>query len=466
VLHEGRIRNGRWCDWAKANCFRPGQYAAPSTMEEIARIVRESGRLRVVGGGHSFNDAMATEDTLLTLDNYAQLMSVAQIPNGNSAIAHVQTGMRLRDFTRQLKEKGYAVSVAGSTDAQSIGGLIATDVHGTGRDHGFLSESIRSLRIVDARGNVNWFERGSDVFHGAIGGAGMCGVVIEAKIEVEPAYNLAKAVKVVCRTWAENNIDALLRENHHLSFYYFGGFARRNEDETGCLLNVRMNKWNRTVDPPTTMRKLVTMQSELGDLLFSGFLFDIARMLHVLSPFIRIGMWLYGFTVNHREVVYPAADGFPRTLYFRHDEIEYGIPFDEYQECLREVRELLIAEKYPSIIEVRFTPDKTEALLGPGVGRRTVFIELAPGMSAGSDVLFSKFEKIMLKYKGQAHMGKKTYLNNEQFARMYPRETLVKFLAAARTQDPDGKFRNAWTDRLFGSMELDEKRNLPDRKVE
>ena len=65
-------------------------------------------------------------------------------------------------------------------------------------------------------------------------------------------YNLETAVQIVDRDTAEENIEALLAEHSHLSFYYFGGFARRDsqENERGLAV-VRMNTWDRTDEPPS-----------------------------------------------------------------------------------------------------------------------------------------------------------------------------------------------------------------------
>ncbi len=452
VLHEGRFRNGVWTEWARAFSCRPAQYVEPATEEEICRLVRESTNVRVVGAGHSFNRGVLTDHTMISLNRFNKVLLRDHPSKPGFKIATAQAGVRLRDFTRILWDAGASVSVAGSTDAQAIGGLIATDVHGTGRDHGFVSESILSLRIVDALGTARTFRPGDDVFHAAIGGAGTCGVVIEAEIECEPAYRLAKAVKVVDREWAEDNIEGLLQENTHLSFYYFSGFARTPEQENVPGLNkVRMNKWNRTLDPVDPFRVFHKISDELGDMLFSGFLFDIARWFHVADILARNSLRVYAFVVNSREIVYPSSEGFPRTLYYRHDELEYGLPFERYRECLREIRRLLIALRYPLIIEVRFTPDhRTAGLLGPGAGRRTAYLEITPSMARPTDAVLAKVEQVILRFGGKPHLGKKSYINRQEFDATHPPAVLQRFHGARRSQDPDGKFLNEFTGRLLG----------------
>ena len=417
----------------------------------MCRLVASADKIRVVGGGHSFNDAALSDELLLSLDQLNAVTVRDDPSRPGSKIADVQAGIRLRDLNKILYEHGVALPVAGSTNAQSIGGLIATDLHGTGREHGFLSETLLSLRIVDGRGKVATFRPGDDVFYAAIGGAGTCGVVVGAELRCEPTYNMSKAVKVVPRQWAEANLDRLLEENTHLSFYYFGGLTRSAEQEARAELSpVRMNKWNRTVDLPDRGRALIKITDELFDLIFSGHLIGLARVLHVTDWLARTSMALYALAVNHRAVVYPAKEGFARLLFFRHDEIEYGVPRDALLPCLEEVRTLLRDRRYPAIIEVRFTPDHSQGLLGPGVGRPTAYLELAPSMSRSTDPIFREFEAIVLRHRGQPHLGKKVYLDQRQMDDVYGSERMERFRAARRTQDPAGKFLNAFTERLLG----------------
>ncbi len=150
VLHEGAIHPAPACGRTGTGPSPAGRSAseAPESEQEICRIVKESVRLRAVGGGHTFNASPLTDGTMLSLDKYAKVLSVDSV----NRLVHVQAGIRLRDLTAELLKHGLALPVQGSTDAQSIAGLIATDIHGTGRDAGFLSTNLRSIRLVDGEG--------------------------------------------------------------------------------------------------------------------------------------------------------------------------------------------------------------------------------------------------------------------------------------------------------------------------
>jgi L-gulonolactone oxidase len=129
--HEGRFEDGAWENWSRTYAERPAQVVAPEDEAALCMAVADARRLRVVGGGHSFNATPLCADTMLTLDAMAGPPCV----DARRGRVRVGAGVRVRDLNRALWAQGWALPVLGSTDAQSIGGLIATDLHGTGRDH-------------------------------------------------------------------------------------------------------------------------------------------------------------------------------------------------------------------------------------------------------------------------------------------------------------------------------------------
>ncbi|HLL04060.1 MAG TPA: D-arabinono-1,4-lactone oxidase [Myxococcaceae bacterium] len=447
TLHEGRYsrQRGVWRNWSGVVSVQPRRYEAPETEAEVCRIVRESTRLRAVGGGHTFNDSTRTEQTLLSLDRYNRVLAVDTAERR----VRVQAGIRLRELNKVLARHGLALPVLGSTDSQSLAGLIATDLHGTGREHGFLSEQVLSLRIVNARGEAETFLPGSDVFHAAIGAIGTCGVVTEVELRCVPAYHLEKSIWVIKRSEVDRDLERLLRMHSHVSFYYLGGVD---------VEHVRMNVWDHTgTDTPLSkLQRLRKMVGELSDMIFSGYLLGFSRCREQNRFLAALGLRFNKLTMHARRSVYPASTGFGRKLFFWHDEIEYGVPHEHFRQCLKEVQELLKRRGLFAMVEVRFTPDKSQALIGPGVGRRTCFIELAPSLAYGEATIASLFheaEEIFLAYGGQPHLGKATRAVDGQ--RMFG-ERFTRFQQARLRQDPDGKFTNAFTDRVLGVPRAEE----------
>ncbi len=429
--HEGRFDGERWHNWSESYSVRPARFAQPSTEAAISELVKGSDKVRVAGAGHSFNDSPLTTGTLISLDKYNQVLEI----DADKGVATVQGGIRLRDLNRVLEMHGLALPVLGSTDAQSIAALVATDLHGTGRDHGFLSEQIRCLKVVGADGVAKSVRPGDPLFHATIGGLGTTGVVTEVELSLEPAFRLEKRTKLVDRAWAEKHIDQLLAEHDHVSFYYPAG---------GEAKSVRMHTWDRTERPAERSWETKMAQSELSDFVFSAYASGLAEKVAAA----RADAPLNKLLAPEKSVVAPSSRAFGRRLFYRHDEIEFGVPFERYREALRDIMELLKARDYTSIVEVRFTPDRSQGLLGPGVGRRTAYIELATPLSQATAEIYAEVEAIFRRHGGQPHLGKKTNMTSDDMLATYG-DRFKQHQAVRQRQDPGGKFMNRFTEQVF-----------------
>ncbi|HLL03276.1 MAG TPA: D-arabinono-1,4-lactone oxidase [Myxococcaceae bacterium] len=448
TLHEGRYRSWLrlWRNWNGTICCRPESFKMPETEKDLCDVIRDASRkslkVRVAGGGHSFNASPATSGLLLSLDRYNKILRIDR----KARVVRVQAGIRLRDLNIELKRHGLAFPVLGSTDTQSIGGLLATDLHGTGKTHGFLSEQVLSLRIVDAAGNAEDFPVHSEICRATIGALGTCGLVIEAELRCVAAFNLEKSSWLVQHSWIDEHIDTILQEYDHVSFYYIGGIGAEH---------VRMNVWRRTGRVPSPLLRLRKVLSELFDMAFSGYLLNLSRGLHRSRFFAGIGFFLFNLVMDSKVSIHPAATGFARKLFYLHDEIEYGIPRPHFQECMRELEGLLYRERLVAIVEVRFTPDTSQALLGPGTSRETCHIELAPSLTSNPEKIqhiFAQAERIFWRYGGQPHLGKRTPgLNPSQMRNMYG-ERFARFQRVRQAQDPKGMFMNDFTTQVFGEV--------------
>ena len=185
---EGRVRGGRFRNWARNFVYRPTNFFQPETEEEIVNLVKNSDKLRLFGSGHSFNAGVVSDATLVSLDKYSGVVPKDLPPNQMA----FKGGTRVRDIVKILLAKGLAFKALPSHDAQSIGGILSTDVHGTGKNWGFVSEMVVSLKIIDGTGEVHECTPADDLFKAAIGGIGAVGIISEVE---KPGRSKPKLVK-------------------------------------------------------------------------------------------------------------------------------------------------------------------------------------------------------------------------------------------------------------------------------
>ena len=503
--HESQWRDGRWSNWNRDVKVYPEKYANPERREAMVDLLQRNGSLRMVAGGHAFNISSSMGGTrdepigaLVTLDDYlldptdggrprpwiriSDAAARYNLPAQQAdRVVHVSAGMRLRDFGRAMWTEGLALPVAGSTDAQSIGGLIATDLHSTGHTDSFLSQQLLQVTALSGGGQVVDFVKDEAIPRGTpgrwrwhdptdgsaresawlplAGALGTAGVVIEAVLKLDAAFNLLKAQQFVPRTWAEENIHLLLDPKqsdplfayHHVSFYYAGGDGPQIE-------TVRMNTWKRTQLPVSEGTEIIKTARELFDHVGSAFLPDtLLNLAHMQAPIPgqeppQGDRWLK--ELNKRlPLVLPANEAFAQKLFFQHDEIEVGIPlngrngsvdYDIFRGAIEDTQILLQEQEFKTIIEVRFTPDTSEALLGPGVGGPTCYIELATPLGEYSKSriveVFQLSDRLMReRYRARPHLGKKTSVTFREMANLFGARW-EEFQRVRQSMDQHGKF--------------------------
>jgi L-gulono-1,4-lactone dehydrogenase len=92
--------------------------------------------------------------------------------------------------------------------------------------------------------------------------------------------------------------------------------------------------------------------------------------------------------MDGRSDVYPSAEGFARKLFYRHDEIEFGIPYEVHRECVKELEAMLQEKDYVTIIEVRSRPTNRtgSSAPAPGGGQTSTLLSSSTRRKAGPGV--------------------------------------------------------------------------------
>lgn len=433
---EGRVQQGVYGNWLRRFRYRPTRYVRPTTEAELVDLVRTSRALRLVGSGHSFNDGVVTDHTLVSLDRYR---GVVWTDLDRKQVAF-RAGTRMRDVVKELFRHGLAFQALPSHDAQSIGGILSTDVHGTGgHAWGCVSQSVVGITVVDGRGEVHRCGPSDDLFKAAIGGVGAVGVIAEVVVQAVDRFNVEQRTQSSTLSFVERHLDRLLEENDHLSLYLFP-FSDR------CQINT----WNRTTEAQSfagPFRELLTTSADALLAAWLGNLMAYTRLLPALSP------------ITHRlkrgtDLVLESNQAFNRTIYHLHQELEFTVAFEEtFATCRRflELYQTMYRTGLPyTVIEVRFTPaghDRT--LIGAGRDRRSTWIDLLCDDSHGFETYFAAAEGAMKDIGARPHLGKYCQDHRRPDLVKVHGEHLARFLGLVQEHDPEDRFANDFTRRLF-----------------
>jgi FAD/FMN-containing dehydrogenase len=429
---EGRVRDGFFKNWAHRFGYRPINFVQPETEEEIVALVKSAGKIRFFGSGHSFNAGVVSDETLVSIDKYAGLVK----KDGNRVT--VKGGTRMRDVVALLLENGLAFEALPSHDAQSIGGILSTNVHGTGRDWGFVAETVTRLKIIDGTGEIHECTPLDDLFRAAIGGIGAVGIISEVTVEAVERFNVEQKFELLDYDFVKTNLDTLLANNKHLSLYLFP-FADKCQVST----------WNPTEKPKSFLNELREFIAISFDALSSAWFGNLMAY----TGFLPRSNCTYGFK-RGTDLVMESNKAYNRTIYHLHQELEFTVPFEEtWEMCERFLRlyEDMYSKEMPyTLLEIRFTPaGHDNTLIGAGHDRHSTWIDLICNDSHGFEKYYAAAEEIIKEIGARPHLGKYCRTLDKAHLSNVHEVNLDRFLELMREFDPEDKFANNFTRRMF-----------------
>jgi FAD-linked oxidoreductase len=442
-----------WTNWARTVSVTPVRQEQPASEEQLSdavrRAVKEGHSVRVVGGGHSFTPAAATDGVQLSLDRLNALHRVERDPDTGHALVTVGAGMRLYQLNQVLAERGLAMQNLGDIDQQSIAGAISTGTHGTGARFGGLATRVRALTIVGPDGDVTSAsptER-HDLFEASRLGLGATGVLSTVTIEAVPAFDLHAVEEPWPLDRVLEDVHDLVADNDHFEFYWFPATRR--------ALTLR----NTRVEAGTSagsglghrVRKAAgAARSFLDEEVLSNGLFEavnrVATAFPAATPTLNA---VSARALSARRYTAPSHEVYCTHRRVRFREMEYALPRAAVVDVLNELDawQRSTGENVPFPVEVRFAP-ADDVWLSTAYGRETAYVAVHQYWRLPYNRYFDAAEQVFTAVGGRPHWGKMHSRDAEYLAGQYRR--FPDFLRARQAADPGGVFANDYTRRVFG----------------
>lgn len=146
----------------------------------LETLVNEYDELIPRGNGRSYGDS-ALSKNIIKIKPHDFFISFDEI-NG---VLHLQAGVVLAEILNSFVPRGWFLKITPGTKLITIGGAIASDVHGKNHHiEGCFSESIVDFRLMLPNGNIVICSKheNSELFKATCGGMGLTGIILDAKI--------------------------------------------------------------------------------------------------------------------------------------------------------------------------------------------------------------------------------------------------------------------------------------------
>ena len=156
-----------------------------------------SGTKRIIarGLGRSYGDSAIAERVILT-DRFNHFISFDEKIGTLTCLA----GVTLADVVDVFMPRGWFLPVTPGTKYVTVGGAIASDVHGKNHHKvGCFSNFVRSLLLMLPDGRVMTCSREENaaLFRATCGGMGLTGVILQAELQLKPVNSAFIEEKVL-----------------------------------------------------------------------------------------------------------------------------------------------------------------------------------------------------------------------------------------------------------------------------
>lgn len=389
ILFMPFVKAENWENCIGNQVCTPSEYYEPKTVEELQSCLKNAvshgKKVRVLGSGYSLSGLVCTEGALLNLKNFNRILSVDR----RAKLVRIEAGITLKTLNDQLAQQGLALPNQPAIDTITLGGALATAVHGTGHT-GTLSSFVKAIELMTADGNMHHLSSSSnpEAFAAAKVGLGALGVTYAATLQCEPLFYLKTEREVL-------DIDSAVARYKEL---------HRNND-------------------------------------FFQFTWDIANEKALVTFWNRSAQG----EVCYKALTYHTIDESDKDLFS-----EIAIPIDRLPEVVSQLKKFVKKQQCQGVqvadIVVRFVETDKDSYLSPA-GYSVAYITMSIPRENGSLSFYEEFEELMIKYQGRPHWGKVNFMDYRKAKLLYG-ANLEKFIRVKQRLDPQGVFSNANIHRL------------------
>lgn len=427
--------------------------ARPEKERDVRRRLLDSGTGGAIsrGAGSAYGDAAVNEDgTVLLHERLDRMLGFDE----KTGALDAEGGVLLGDILETFVPRGWFLPVTPGTRRVTLGGAIAADVHGKNHHReGSIASFVDSITLVTGAGERMEcsHESHADVFWATLGGMGLTGAILSARLRLRPIetsymsvdYERAKDIDVALGKFLDGDgryehsvawIDCLasggslgrsvlMRANHTLR-EELSGDLRRDPLRAcpGARIGVPFAFPSFALNPLTVR-------------MFNGAYYARHSNSRALAPY---GPFFY------------PLDGVSnwRRMYGKRGFVQHQcvLPPESSRKGLVELLQALSKSGRPSFLAVLKSLGRGSRgpLSFPFEGH-TLALDL-PYTGPDLERFVRELDEIVLKHSGRVYLAKDALLAPETFRAMYPR--YGEFRAIKERLDPEGRITSSMARRL------------------
>lgn len=425
----GKNQDEKIKNWAGNLTYSTTSVFDPKSVEEVQETIQQCSSLRALGTRHCFNRIADSETNLISTRGLNQIISL------DTALHTVTVGAGIRygELCKYLHERGYAIHNLASLPHISVAGACATATHGSGVTNGNLATQVSALDLVTGKAEVVSLSREKDpeIFYGVVVNLGALGVVTKITLDLLPAFSMRQNVYLnLTMSQLENHFDEIMSSGYSVSLFTDWQTSNINQvwikrvAKEGDGFSAEPEFYGATL-ATRNVHPIIEISAE-----------NCTEQMGIPGPWYeRLPHFKMGFTPSSGEEL----------------QAEFFVPRQNAVEAIKAV-ETLRAELKPvlMITEIR-TIDGDKLWMSPCYLQPSVAIHFTLKQEVQPvNRLLPMIEAKLASFGVRPHWGKLFTISPTTLQSRY--EKLPDFKRLANQYDPDGKFRNEFTNvNLFGN---------------
>ena len=427
---------------------------SPAFLEDIRQYVKKTGEFIPRGNGRCYGDASLASSTICTT-KFDKILSF----DTEKGVFECESGITLDQILEVTVPKGWFLPVTPGTKFITVGGAVASDVHG--KNHhvdGCFSHHVEEMDIVLSDGSLITCSPSvhTDLFEATCGGMGLTGVITRIKFrlkKIETSYIRQKQVKAA-------NLEEILRLFEKYKDYTYSvawidclkkgkGFGRSililGEHATLSELDAKQ----KTQPLQLPKKKQITFPFNLPSWALNSFTVKAFNFLYYGKNFRKE----IDNTVSYEPFFYPLDAilhwnrGYGKKGFIQY---QFVVPM-EAKQGLIEILQRISDKGLGSFLAVLKIFGRQDSLIGFPMEGYTLALDIP--VRKGLFETLDELDQIVLRYGGRLYMSKDARMKPEVLRAGY--KHLPQFLSIVRKYNPDGKIRSVQSERLGLTSNVD-----------
>ena len=401
------------------------------------------------GTGRCYGDSALAPQVVSTL-RYNKFLAF----DDKEGIIRCQSGVILADVLDVVVPSGWFLPVTPGTKLISVGGAIASDVHGKSQHKaGNFSDHVLEMELMLGDGTVVKCSKDENpnLFWTTCGGMGLTGVILNATlslIPVETAYIRQEAIKAKnldhlmdlfeeSETWTYSMawIDCLVKGNK-----LGRGLIMRGEHATLADLETKDQKRNPLILKPA---KKLNVPINFPGFALNGLTVRLFNMLYyhkqlrsMVKSIVTYDTFFYPLdSISNWNRIY-GKRGFT--------QYQFILPKDVSRAGLTKILEKIAERSMGSFLAVLKLYGKQNGYLPFAMEGFSLALDFP--ITDGLFEFLEELDEIVLEYGGRLYLTKDVRMNKRMFMQSYP--NVERFIDNVKHINHDSKFRSFQSDRV------------------